>query len=235
MSRLARIVVPGLAHHVTQRGNRREAIFFEDGDQEVYQGLLAEQARRYDVGVWAYCLMPNHVHLILTPSDETGLGRAVGEAHRRYTNFVNARGRWSGHLFQSRFASVAMDEDHLIAAVRYVSLNPVRARLVARAEAWPWSSVRAHLAGADDGLVSVRPVLDRAPRFADLLRTDADDVAFRTLRASEGSGRPIGNADFIADLERRLGRPIAKRTPGRKPRAEAAEQPALLDRRGLPE
>jgi putative transposase len=229
MSRLARIVVPGVAHHVTQRGNRREAIFFEEGDQEVYRDLLAEQTRKYDVGVWAYCLMPNHVHLILTPSDETGLGRAVGEAHRRYTNFVNARGRWTGHLFQSRFASVAMDEDHLIAAVRYVSLNPVRARLVARAEAWPWSSVRAHLAGADDGLVSVRPVLDRSPHFADLLRTDPDDAVFRTLRAGEGTGRPVGSADFIADLERRLGRPIAKRTAGRKPKAAAPEQPDLLN------
>jgi len=228
MSRLARIVVPGLPHHVTQRGNRREAIFFEDGDHEVYRDLLAEQTRRYDVGVWAYCLMPNHVHLILTPSDETGLGRAVGEAHRRYTNFVNARGRWSGHLFQSRFSSVAMDEEHLIAAVRYVSLNPVRARLVKRAEDWPWSSVRAHLAGADDSPASVRPVLDQVGRFADLLQTDADDPAFRTLRASEGTGRPVGNADFIAGLERRLGRPIAKRSAGRKPRVQAAEQPDLL-------
>ena len=227
MSRLARIVVPGLSHHVTQRGNRREAIFLEDGDQEVYRDLLAEQARRHGVGVWAYCLMPNHVHLVLTPSDETGLGRAVGEAHRRYTNFVNARGRWSGHLFQSRFASVAMDEDHLVAAVRYVSLNPVRARLVAHAEDWPWSSVRAHLAGADDGLADVRPVLERIPRFADLLRTDPDDVTFRLLRASEGTGRPLGAAAFIADLERRLGRPIAKRAAGRKPKAAGAEQPDL--------
>src|SRR6266851_7776869 len=127
--------------------------------------------------------MPNHVHLILTPTRADGLGRAVGETHRRYTNFINARGRWTGHLFQSRFSSVAMDEDHLLAAVRYVSLNPVRARLVGRADQWPWSSVAAHLAGVDDELVRVRPVLDRVDRFADLLQTDADDPAFRTLRA----------------------------------------------------
>ena len=226
MSRLARIVVPGCPHHVTQRGNRRAAIFFEDGDQEIYRDLLAEQAGRYAVSAWAYCLMPNHVHLILTPADETGLGRAVGEAHRRYTNFINARGRWTGHLFQSRFSSVAMDEDHLLAAVRYVSLNPVRARLVARAEQWPWSSVRAHLAGADDALANVGPVLQRVDRFADLLETDADHADFRTLRASEGTGRPVGGADFIADLERRLGRPIAKRAPGRKPKM-TAEHPDL--------
>ena len=113
MARLARIVVPGLPHHVTQRGNRREAIFFEDGDHEIYLDLLAEQALKADVAVWAYCLMPNHVHLILKPTEADALGRAVGEAHRRYTNFINARGRWTGHLFQSRFASVVLDDTHL--------------------------------------------------------------------------------------------------------------------------
>ena len=227
MARVARIIVPDLPHHVVQRGNRRAPIFFEDGDQKVYLRLLAEQTRKHGVAVWAYCLMPNHVHLILTPSDEAGLGRAVGEAHRRYTNFVNGRAGWSGHLFQSRFSSAPMDEDHLIAAVRYVSLNPVRARLIADARAWPWSSVGAHLAGVSDALVDVRPVLDRVPLFADLLHTDADDPGFSALRSSEGTGRPIGNADFIAGLERRLGRPVAKRMPGRKPRAVAADQLSL--------
>jgi putative transposase len=160
MARLARIVIPGLPHHVTQRGNRREAIFFEDGDHEVYLHLLAEQTLKAGVAVWAYCLMPNHVHLILRPTHADDLGRAVGEAHRRYTNFINARGRWTGHLFQSRFASVVLDDTHLIRAVRYVSMNPVRARLVARPEEWKWSSVRAHLSAIDDVLVTVRPVLD---------------------------------------------------------------------------
>ena len=216
MTRLARMVVAGLPHHVTQRGNRREAIFFEDGDHGIYRDLLAEQTRKAGVEVWAYCLMPNHVHLILTPTRADGLGLAVGEAHRRYTNFINARGRWTGHLFQSRFASVAMDEAHLMAAVCYVNLNPVRARLVSRAEDWPWSSARAHLAGVDDNLVIVRPVLDRTSCFADLLLQDrAED--FAALRRSEGSGRPIGTAEFVTGLERSLGRPIARRSPGPKP------------------
>jgi putative transposase len=91
MTRLARMVVAGLPHHVTQRGNRREAIFFEAGDHDIYRDLLAEQTRKAGVEVWAYCLMPNHVHLILTPTRADGLGAAVGEAHRRYTNFINAR------------------------------------------------------------------------------------------------------------------------------------------------
>lgn len=124
MTRLRRIVVPHAPHHVTQRGNRREPIFFEDGDQDLYRDLLAEQCQRSHVEIWAYCLMPNHVHIIAVPTDPGGLGRVIGEAHRRYTNFINARGRWSGHLFQSRFASVVMDDTHLIAGVRYVSLNP---------------------------------------------------------------------------------------------------------------
>jgi putative transposase len=211
-----RMVVASLPHHVTQRGNRREAIFFEDGDHDIYRDLLAEQTRKAGVEVWAYCLMPNHVHLILTPTRADGLGLAVGEAHRRYTNFINARGRWTGHLFQSRFASVAMDETHLMAAVRYVNLNPVRARLVSRAEDWPWSSARAHLAGVDDNLVTVRPVLDRTSCFADLLLQDrAED--FAALRRSEGSGRPLGTAEFVTGLERLLGRPTARRSPGPKP------------------
>jgi putative transposase len=229
MARLARIVVPGLPHHVTQRGNRREAIFFEDGDHEIYLDLLAEQTLKADVQVWAYCLMPNHVHLILKPTRADDLGRAVGEAHRRYTNFINARGRWTGHLFQSRFSSVVLDDLHLIRAVRYVSLNPVRARLVARAEEWKWSSVRAHLAGADDGLVKVRPVLDRIPHLKRLLEAGADED-FSELRRAEGTGRPLGAPEFVAGLEMLLGRKIARRAPGQKLAREEsdAEQLRLL-------
>ena len=137
MARIARYVVPDLPHHVTQRGNRRERVFFGDDDYRLYRDLLREACDRADVSVWAYCLMPNHVHLILTPTTADGLARALGKAHRRYSAFVNARLRVTGPLFQSRFGSVVMDEDHLIAAARYVALNPVRARLIARAEDWP--------------------------------------------------------------------------------------------------
>jgi putative transposase len=228
MARLARIVVPEIPHHVTARGNRREPIFFEDGDQEVYLDLLCEQLAKARVELWAYCLMPNHVHLILCPATAEGLALALGAAHRRWANFVNARGRWRGHLFDGRFASVAMEEDHLIAAVRYVALNPVRARLVERAADWPWSSVHAHLAGCDDGRVSVRPVLERTERFEDLIQTNADDPAFAALRAAETTGRPLGTAEFVADLERRLGRPIARRAPGRKPAVRLTVEPLLL-------
>src|SRR5271157_1667930 len=166
--------------------------------------------------------MPNHVHLILTPEDGEGLALALGKAHRLYAGFVNARARQTGHLFQGRFGSVALDEEHLTNAARYVALNPVRARLVHRAEDWPHSSVRAHLAGRDDGLVRVKPLLDRAPHFVDLLEGEADAAAFVRLRRSELIGRPLGSAGFVAELEKRLGRALAPGKRGRKPRTQAA-------------
>ena len=163
----------------------------------------------------------------MTPETAAGLGRAVGETHRRYTNFINARGRWTGHLFQSRFASVAMDEAHLLAAVRYVGLNPVRARLVDRAQDWPWSSVRAHLAGVDDELAIVAPVLERIDDFAAFMAVE-EGAGYDALRRSEGTGRPVGAPEFVAGLERLLGRPIARRAPGRKPAQRVADQLDLL-------
>ena len=225
MTRIARAVVPGLPHHVTQRGNRRERVFLEEGDYALYRDWLSESCRRFGVEVWAYCQMPNHVHLILTPADGQGMALALARTHRLYAGFVNARARQTGHLFQGRFGSVALDEPHLMAAARYGALNPVRAGLVERAQDWPHSSVLAHLAGRDDGLVSVRPLLDRSPRFADLIETEPDPAAFAPLRRSELIGRPLGSADFVAQVEKSLGRALAPGKRGRKPKkAEAAAQ-----------
>lgn len=219
MVRLPRLVLPGLPYHVTQRGNRRERTFFEDGDYALYRDLLAEAAERAGSEIWCYCLMPNHVHLIVVPADEDGLRRTFADAHRRYTGFINARHRWTGHLWQGRFGAVVMDEAHLFHAMRYVSLNPVRARLVERAEDWPWSSVRAHLANADDELVKVAPARDRYGDFAALLSASADDAqAWRALRQSETSGRPIGDAQWLAALEQRTGRKLQPQKRGPKPR-----------------
>ena len=219
MTRIARIVVPHAPHHVTQRGNRRERVFLEAGDYELYRDWLAESCRKFGVSVWAYCLMPNHVHLVLTPSDSAGLALALSRAHRLYAGYFNARARQTGHLFQGRFGSLAMDDDHLIAAVRYGALNPVRARLVARAPEWPHSSVRAHIAGVDDGLVSVQPLRDRLGDFAYLLDADPDDAAFAALRRNELIGRPLGSPDFLDAVSRRLGRAVTPAKRGRKPKA----------------
>ena len=134
------------------------------------------------------------------------------------TGFINARQRWTGHLWQGRFGAVVMDEPHLAHAMRYVSLNPVRARLVARPEEWRWSSVRAHLAGRDDALVRVAPALERYGDFAGFLGDDRDSVdAWRALRRSETSGRPLGSAGWIGDLEASTGRTLAPQKRGPKP------------------
>lgn len=102
MARIARIVVPEVPHHVTQRGNRREPVFFEEADYDYYLTLLREAAERAKTEIWAYCLIPNHVHLILVPSHEDGLRATLGDAHRRYTRYINARNKWAGHLWQGR-------------------------------------------------------------------------------------------------------------------------------------
>jgi putative transposase len=218
MARLARIVVPGLPHHVTQRGNRRQSLFVQKGDYALYRDLMAERCAANDVACWAYCFMPNHVHLILTPTREDGLARAVGEAHRRYTAFFNARARVTGHLFQGRFSSAAMDETHLLAALRYLALNPVRAGLVQRAEDWRPCSVAAHLAGRDDALVDVAPVLARVTNFRDLLDLDAGAADEADIfMPSESIGRPLGDEAFLAAVERQLGYSVRPGRRGRKP------------------
>ncbi len=217
MARLARVVVEGVAHHVTQRGNRRQQVFFSDDDYRIYRTLLAEGCRAAGVEVWAYCLMPNHVHLILAPSDRDGLRAALGEAHRRYTRHVNFREGWRGYLWQGRFASVAMDGAHILAAARYVELNPVRARLATAPEQWPWSSARANLAGRDDELVKVAPLLEQAPDWPDFLGLGLGKADHDGIRAGERTGRPLGDEAFVADLEHRLGRRLARRKPGPKP------------------
>ena len=207
MARIARFVVPGLPHHVTQRGNRRETVFFSDADYELYRDLLAQQCRKHGVAVWAYCLMPNHVHLILVPDRAEALGRALGETHRRYSAVVNTRMRVTGHLFQSRFGSAVMDEEHLVAAARTVALNPVRAGLAARAQDWRWSSVRAHLAARDDALATVAPLLERCNgRFADLIDAPAFNEAVAALRGAETIGRPLGSPAFLDRLAVLTGR-----------------------------
>ena len=222
MARLPRLVLPGIPHHITQRGNRRERTFFEDGDFELYLDLLAEAAARSQVAIWSYCLMPNHVHIVAVPSDEDGLRRTFRYVHRHYTGYINARLRVTGHLWQGRFSSVAMDEPHLVTALRYIALNPVRARLVARAEDWRWSSTRAHLATADDGVVAVAPALERVGDFAAFLGEDFDEaLTYAALRKAESVGRPVGSPEWLADMEQRTGKALAPRKRGPVPKAAA--------------
>jgi putative transposase len=179
--------------------------------------LMKEWCGHHNVDVWAYCLMPNHVHLIVVPDSEDGLRRAIGEAHRRYTRHINFRKKWRGHLWQGRFASYIMDEYHLLTAVRYVELNPVRARLVKRPEQWAWSSASAHIAGKNDGLVNVAPMIDLVhENWNKYLSTPVPENHLETMRSHERTGRPLGSDDFVSRLEQKLGRALAPQKPGPK-------------------
>jgi len=152
MARIARVVVPGFPYHVTHRGNRRAAVFFSDDDREYYLALLAHHAASEGLDIWAWCLMTNHVHLIVVPQREESMARAIGKAHMRYARRVNRAHGWTGHLWANRYHSTALDWDHQWHAVRYVELNPVRARMVLRAQEYEWSSCRDH-AGSGDSKV----------------------------------------------------------------------------------
>jgi putative transposase len=218
MPRTARVVVPNIPHHITQRGNRRQETFFCKEDYQAYLSLMGHWCAHHGVAVWAYCLMPNHVHLIAVPASEDGLRRAIGEAHRRYTRRVNFRQGWRGHLWQGRFASFPMDERYLLAAARYVELNPVRARLAQRPDAYAWSSARAHLAGRDDRLVKVAPLLQVVDDWRDFLSEGLAGEDAEALRRCERTGRPLGSASFLVWLEGLLGRALRPKKRGPKPR-----------------
>jgi putative transposase len=216
------VVAPGIPHHVTQRGNRRQQVFFGRDDYQCYLQLLAEWSGKHGVAIWAYCLMPNHVHLIAVPSSEDALARSIGEAHRRYTRMVHFRENWRGYLWQGRFASYPMDEDYLLKAVRYTELNPVRAGLVGRAWDYEWSSARGHVKGENDLLVKVRPMLERVEDWREYLMSPVSETELVAIRQHTRTGRPLGSESFVDRLQVQLGRILRplkpwtrKRTPAR--------------------
>ena len=216
MVRIARIVVANLPHHITQRGNRRQKTFFQDEDYRLYRSLMADWCNKHTVEVWAYCLMPNHVHLVAVPRSEDGLRRAIGEAHRRYTRHVNFREGWRGHLWQGRFHSFPMDESYYLTVARYVELNPVRAKLVSQPEDYPWSSASAHLSGRDDKLVKVAPLLEMVDDWAGVLSAEIEVKRLKEIQHHECTGRPLGDVSFVERLESVSGRSLRRRKPGPK-------------------
>jgi putative transposase len=216
MARLARVVAPGFPHYITQRGNRLQQTFFGDEDYQVYLELMGQWCGAHKVKVLAYCLMPNHVHLIAVPKSADGLRRAIGEAHRRYTRMINFREGWHGHLWQGRFASFVLDVPYLLTAARYVELNPVRAGLINAPSQYRWSSAAAHVRGKDDMLVRVAPLLKRAPNWRALLARVIREEDIKLLRAHEHTGRPLGGEKFLAKLEQNLGRVLRRQKPGPK-------------------
>jgi len=219
MPRIARIVAPGYPHHIIQRGNRRQTTFFSNDDYGAYIDLMGTWCAEYGVEIWAYCLMPNHVHLVAVPKEKDSLNLAIGEAHRRYTRMINFREGWRGHLWQGRFASYVMDEKYLLACVRYVENNPVRAKLSDQADGWQWSSARAHISGKNDRLVNVRPLLDLVKKdWAEFLNIAVPDIEINDMQKHERTGRPLCSSWFLDQLESLLSQPLKPKKPGRKPK-----------------
>ena len=218
MPRIARVVAPGMPHHITQRGNRRLQTFFSDNDYRTYIDLMKEWCDTRGVEIWAYCLMPNHVHMIAIPETRESLKLAIGEAHRRYSRMINFREGWKGHLWQGRFASYVMDEKYLLACARYIELNPLRARLVDNPVKWPWSSAKGHVQGTKDKLANIEPLIELVDKnWVDFLKRDISPEIRSQLQQHERTGRPIGDIAFIEKLEALLRIRLRLKKPGRKP------------------
>ena len=218
MARIARVVAPGLPHHVTQRGNRRQTTFFTEDDYCYYLALLQEWSSRHNVLVWAYCLMPNHIHLIVVPQSEDGLRQAIGETHRRYSRRINFRMGWRGHLWQGRFSSYPMDETYLLAATRYVERNPLVAGLVSTPEDYPWSSTRHYLGLQVDPLIRQSPLSSLVSDWRNFLVQETDRDCIGSIKKAERTGRPLGNGHFISQVEVLSGRVLRRGKPGPKPK-----------------
>jgi putative transposase len=215
MPKIARVVIPGCPHHVVQRGNRRLKVFFSDGDKEIYLELIRRHARKCGLSIWAYCLMDNHVHMVMVPRERDSLARGLGEAHRKYTSLINIRKNWKGYLWQGRFISYPMDGGHFFAAVRYIERNPVRARIVSRAEQYRWSSASAHVLNTQDKLLSPCPLTEEIKDWASYLGQKDEEAEVRKLVAHERTGRPLGDKAFIKKLEDMTGRILTPKKRGR--------------------
>lgn len=215
MARMARVVVPDIPHHITQRGNRRQSVFFSDGDRKEYIKFLKEETTKNKVLIWAWCLMDNHVHFVAVPSTEESLAKTFGDTHKRYTRMINFREKWRGYLWQGRFSSFPMDETYLLCAVRYVERNPVEAGIVSKAEDYPWSSAKAHVYGTIDPLLSSSFLTERIQNWSEYLGA-LDEGQTKRLNRHSKTGRPLGGDEFLHKLEQLTGRVLRKAKPGPK-------------------
>ena len=212
MPRLARIVLPGVPHHVTHRGNRRDDVFFCGPDRQRYLEWLAEYSLRYGLRIWAYCLMTNHVHLLAVPEQRESLAQGIGRTQMQYARWINRRRGWDGHLWANRFYSCPVEASSVACVAKYIELNPVRAGLVHSPEEYPWSSARAHCSGAEDDLLAPERRLDPPSRdWATWLRTEVEDLTLKKIRTDTATGRPTGSDEFVARLEAQLDRRLSRR------------------------
>jgi putative transposase len=220
MSRIARVVIPGCPHHVTQRGNYGQRVFFSDKDRVVYLKLLQKYFQQYQVEMAGYTLMSNHVHLILIPALKDSLAKGVGLLHNDFSRWQHIQQNAKGHLWQSRFYSNPMDDEHYWKSLRYAELNPVRAGLVRNAWDWPWSSARAHITGIDTtGLLNMETWKSRfnGSQWKDFLKEGLGlSEEIETIRLAARTGRPLGSKSFIKNLEKITGRSLLPKKRGPK-------------------
>lgn len=219
MSRVARIIYPDFPHHIVHRGNRREPVFFKDTDRKIYLTLLKEMSLRYNVEVWSWCLMNNHVHLLLSPKDSDGLAKVMQQVARNYSFKINRRQGWTGRLWEVRYYSCVVEKDaYLWVASGYIEMNPVRAGLVSKAEQWEWSSARAHLLGREDKYLTLKQWLEGNAReeYKTFLYEKLKEEEMLSVKRATNSGRPLGKKSFIMNLEERLGRRLRPKRRGRK-------------------
>ena len=222
MPRIARLVVPGLPHHVTQRGNRRATIFFSDAHRQIYLRWLREYCARADVRILAYCLMDNHVHFVAVPGTAQAFEEFVHPLHTRYARHINQEKGWKGHFMQGRYFSAALDETRLWTAIRYVERNPVRAGMIAQAENYAWSSAAVHCGLRPDVLVDGRAGLPadfvQTAEWSNWLKGVETPELLDELRSKSRRGLPCGSEEFVSKLERQAGRPLRPGSRGRPPK-----------------
>jgi len=200
MPRAARIVYPGVPHHITQRGNRRQLVFFSDEDKALYLRLLSRWSEKAGLAIWAYCLMDNNVHQVAVPKKRDSLSVALGETHKAYTKIINEREGWRGFLWQGRFSSFPMDEPYLYRAMRYDELNPVRAGLVEDPADYRWSSARARVFGEPDPMIGRNPLGITGREWAAYLKEGLVESETSLFRDHNAKLTPLGNEDFLRKI-----------------------------------
>ena len=228
MARIARVVVEGIPYHVTQRGNGRQQVFHAELDYGLYRSLLRDYAKRYEMAILAYCLMPNHTHLLCVPGRADSLARALGRTHSDFARHFNIGRQSCGHVWQARFYSCPLDQPHLWGAMAYVERNPVRAGLIADPWNYPWSSAAAHC-----GLNREDPLAGSCTEWQEeygferwrqvLLSSVAEEARAQRIREATRCGWPLGSETFVKELEQAAGRRLHPLPPGR-PRADNERQ-----------
>jgi len=218
MPKFPRIVVPGYPHHIINRGNRRQTVFFSEDDKRFFYTLLKRETTKAKINIWVYCLMDNHFHLVAVPEKKDSLAKGISEAQRKYALHINTRNDWKGHLWQTRFSSYPMDNTHLYLATRYIEQNPVIAGLVKKAEDYCWSSAPAHVFKVKDELLSDFDLALSIPDWGAYLREEIKEIDMNLLRSHAKSGRPLGDDAFLDELENLTGKSLRKKKPGPKKR-----------------